>query len=487
MGFQPHIRTAIEQNYNLKIKSSKPGPRQRMAETYILDNDRGDRFFCKLIRKPLLIPQVERSLPVLQEMYDRGMTNTAPPVKGVSGFSTPVKEGIVVLFNYISAPQSETYSLYEFGRLMARIHEMTAEITTEIHREDFSGRDKINFEEYFGQAASACQADSAAAMLNEVLRRHERDIRAYVREFQRLCEVARAGDVDLVMTHGDAPGNVLVKSHDDLVLIDWDEIELAPAERDNWILDEFPEYMQGYRSVRPDYTINPDLRAFCILKYFFRSLNYYFEIIGDQNLPEKDRLQWVEDLETNLLTGWMTLKLKQVIDRASDVQITNSQTDFRIREFKPEDLERLQAICHEAFKPVFQSFREKLGEEIYAINHPGDDREQAEYLSRIAEPGSGADIFVAEVAGTIAGFVTVIFDKDKHVGTLDLNAVDPAFQGQSIGRKLYNHALSHMKQAGMRLAVVSTGGDDSHAPARRAYQKAGFDVVFPNVTMFKRL
>jgi hypothetical protein len=34
---------------------------------------------------------------------------------------------------------------------------------------------------------------------------------------------------------------------------------------------------------------------------------------------------------------------------------------------------------------------------------------------------------------------------------------------------------------------VSTGGDSSHAPARGAYEKAGFDVFLPTLTMFRLL
>ncbi|MEM9257441.1 MAG: GNAT family N-acetyltransferase, partial [Pseudomonadota bacterium] len=37
------------------------------------------------------------------------------------------------------------------------------------------------------------------------------------------------------------------------------------------------------------------------------------------------------------------------------------------------------------------------------------------------------------------------------------------------------------KMAGMRVATVATGGDPSHLPARKAYEKAGFNVQIPSV------
>jgi hypothetical protein len=52
---------------------------------------------------------------------------------------------------------------------------------------------------------------------------------------------------------------------------------------------------------------------------------------------------------------------------------------------------------------------------------------------------------------------------------------------------MYCHALECMKDAGMKVATVATGGDASHAPARRAYRKAGFDAEVPSVWMCRRL
>ena len=37
------------------------------------------------------------------------------------------------------------------------------------------------------------------------------------------------------------------------------------------------------------------------------------------------------------------------------------------------------------------------------------------------------------------------------------------------------------------LAALGTGGDPSHAPARRACEKAGFDRAIPGVTYYKGL
>jgi hypothetical protein len=46
---------------------------------------------------------------------------------------------------------------------------------------------------------------------------------------------------------------------------------------------------------------------------------------------------------------------------------------------------------------------------------------------------------------------------------------------------MYNFVLVQMRDAGMNAAVVTTGGDDAHAPAERAYEEAGFSGPVPSV------
>jgi GNAT superfamily N-acetyltransferase len=64
--------------------------------------------------------------------------------------------------------------------------------------------------------------------------------------------------------------------------------------------------------------------------------------------------------------------------------------------------------------------------------------------------------------------------------------VDPDFQGRGIDAGLIKFALDWMRHAGMSIAMVETGGDPGHGPARRAYEKAGFG-LWPVARYFKKL
>jgi ribosomal protein S18 acetylase RimI-like enzyme len=84
------------------------------------------------------------------------------------------------------------------------------------------------------------------------------------------------------------------------------------------------------------------------------------------------------------------------------------------------------------------------------------------------------------VDATVAGFVNVIFDYESRVGEIYMIAVDPDYQRRGLATLLTQHAISEMRSRGMTLAIVKTGGDPGHAPARATYERNGF-IALPQV------
>lgn len=160
---------------------------------------------------------------------------------------------------------------------------------------------------------------------------------------------------------------------------------------------------------------------------------------------------------------------------------------FLIRTYAPADLPALQAVRAAAFAPVFASFRNIVGPDIAALGLTTAEQEQADLLDSIAKPDCGHSIAVAESGGAIAGFVSWKTDAATKIGEITLNGVHPDHGGKGIGTALYEHALATLKSAGMKLATVGTGGDPSHQPARRAYEKVGFAVHIPSIYMYRKL
>ena len=164
-----------------------------------------------------------------------------------------------------------------------------------------------------------------------------------------------------------------------------------------------------------------------------------------------------------------------------------SRPNVAIRPARADDLSLLEGIRQAAFAPVFTSFRSLLGDDLYDLVQAREDEAQKDLLVSLLAPESGWEVYVAEVAGTVVGFVSIQLNQETQVGEVGLNAVHPKYASKGIGTRMYDFAVSRMTEAGMQAATVATGGDASHAPARRAYEKAGFTVQIPSVWLCRRL
>jgi GNAT superfamily N-acetyltransferase len=151
------------------------------------------------------------------------------------------------------------------------------------------------------------------------------------------------------------------------------------------------------------------------------------------------------------------------------------------------ELPFLEEIRKAAFAPIFASFRAILGNELYDLVQAHEDNAQSELLASLLNPGSNWEVYVAEATGTVAGFMAIRLNQKLQVGEIGLNAASPRHAGKGIGTAIYEFGLKRMKEAGMRAATVATGGDPSHAAARRAYEKAGFSGQIPSVWMCRLL
>ncbi len=152
-----------------------------------------------------------------------------------------------------------------------------------------------------------------------------------------------------------------------------------------------------------------------------------------------------------------------------------------------EDLKAMETIRRKAFQPIFASFRKILGDTIYETAQLPEDLAQEGLLKSYFNEDSFWKTWKVLLESKIIAFVAIRLDKQAEVGEIGLNAVDPDFSGQGIGTEIYHFAVREMKKAGMKVATLATGGDPSHLPARKAYQKAGFTVQIPSVWMCQEL
>ena len=158
-----------------------------------------------------------------------------------------------------------------------------------------------------------------------------------------------------------------------------------------------------------------------------------------------------------------------------------------IRAFQSGDLPLIQSIRKRAFQPIHDSFRSLVGEDVFGLEFSDWDQVQEDYLTSICATNSAKELYVATEDEAVVGFIGLSMNHASRRGEIDLNAVDPEHQGKGIGEFMYKFAVQRMREAGMKVVKVSTGADSSHSQARRAYEKAGFGVFIPSITLYQRL
>lgn len=159
--------------------------------------------------------------------------------------------------------------------------------------------------------------------------------------------------------------------------------------------------------------------------------------------------------------------------------------DAHIRPYQPQDEEAVVALSLRAWAPVFDSMERVLGTELSARLR-GDWRDHQSRAVRDTLSNSAATVWVSEVHGDVVGFVAATLDREPSIGEIWMLAVDPDEQERGIGTALTNHATEWLRESGMKVAMVETGGDTGHAPARRVYDKAEYTLM-PVARYFKAL
>lgn len=160
---------------------------------------------------------------------------------------------------------------------------------------------------------------------------------------------------------------------------------------------------------------------------------------------------------------------------------------MRIREWTENDAERVMAITAAAWQPVYNGYLQAMGPDIFHTIHADwVERKQRGVLSSCRKE-NGVSVYVVEIDGDVAAFIGYRLETERQVGVIWDNAVDPAYQGRGIAAEMYRFVLKRMREQGMKVASVQTGGDDAHIPARKSYEKAGFTAVIPSVRYYMSL
>jgi ribosomal protein S18 acetylase RimI-like enzyme len=145
--------------------------------------------------------------------------------------------------------------------------------------------------------------------------------------------------------------------------------------------------------------------------------------------------------------------------------------------FERAQLGEVVDLSLRAWAPVFASMERAMLPEVFRAFYRGDWQGAQRRAVEAACTDPDLHVWVAREASRVAGFAALKLHPDDQMGEIYMIAVDPDFQRRGIAMRLTRHALDWFQQSGMSIAMVETGGDPGHGPARATYEAAGFRLL----------
>jgi spectinomycin phosphotransferase len=305
---EDQLQACLQDQYDLYPGTLEYLPRGHdySAGVYRVVNEQGTAYLLKATARPLYEP----GLLVPRYLRDQEITSVVAPFPTRSGaLWTKLDDWTVIVYPWISGDSSITgmtnEQWKEAGSIFKQIHSVRLQPDNfpALRKETFDpagySRWVRTFEiqhlysQYGGSdAARAFRASWAA---------HQSDIHKGVTSLEKLSEMLQSREFKNVTCHADLhPANLLRDQHGRVFVIDWDEVMLAPKERDFIFIRE-PQagaFWEGYGKTEIDWML----------------LSYY--------LWERVVQDWIEDARNVCFKDDLTEENKTDIAQSFDESLT---------------------------------------------------------------------------------------------------------------------------------------------------------------------
>lgn len=253
-----------------------------------LTNDNGKKLFLKIYSKRKEEAHLYNSTPeslrnnclVLSRLRIKYNIRQMPEIIKTSAgeYLDEFDNFMLVILHYIegSNPRYEPNELQsiKLATILSDLHMVPIVDFPEIVYETFDIDFAMGFRKWL-DIKSVHGREEMRPML-EKLATHKAYIERALSSLEKLCAYFKSAPLDLVLTHGDAHHFNVLQTTNDLYLIDWDDVKIAPRERDLWHY-EFTPLTVDYSDLNPKFVLNRDLCAYYRTQRFLDDLRIYIE------------------------------------------------------------------------------------------------------------------------------------------------------------------------------------------------------------------
>ena len=306
---QERLLACLQEQYDIAAVTLEYLPRGHdySAGVYRVVSLQGTAYLLKTTARPLYEP----GLLVPRYLRDQGIAAVVAPLPARSGaLWTKLEDWTVIVYPWISGDSNfegmTNEQWKETGSIFKQIHSVRLQpgIFPALRKETFDpveyARWVHDFEAHHLHMKHV-ESESARA-LHASWVAHQSVIHPAVTSLERLAEVLQSRELKNVISHADLhPANLLRDQHGGVFVIDWDEVMLAPKERDFIFIRE-PQagaFWEGYGQVEIDWML----------------LSYY--------LWERVVQDWIEDARNVCFRDDLTEENKADIARTFDKSLSD--------------------------------------------------------------------------------------------------------------------------------------------------------------------
>jgi len=262
---EEHLRACLQDQYGLTsvLLEFLPVGHDYDAGVYHVVSVQGRAYLLKVTSRLLYEP----SCLVPAYLRDQGITSIVAPVPTTSGaLWTKLGEWTVILYPWIDGESSLTgmtnAQWKEVGSIFRQIHQVRLPPVgfESLRKERF---DPTEYARWIGtfeaqHAQDQSRASASQRALRSSWKAHQSTIHMAVTNLQKLAEVLQSRTFPYVICHADLHARNLIRDRAGHVfVIDWDEVMLAPKERDFiFIRKPYAEaFFQGYADGEIDWSL----------------------------------------------------------------------------------------------------------------------------------------------------------------------------------------------------------------------------------------
>jgi Ser/Thr protein kinase RdoA (MazF antagonist) len=304
---EEELKHLIRSKYDIDVEKLHFVPLGEVAYSYVVQTSTMT-YFAKLYESNNLtkkgIHNLETSMNAVSQLNEKGeiKQTISPILNSDNEFRIVFKNYSLILMSYIEGETvSEKLSktekfLTQLGELLAKIHNTTNGLELkhiklfEINL-DFKKDLLLSIKE-----ATACTVskDKNFNKLQKLIKSNIDYILPSLVYLEELAEnLKQEGKFDLVICHTDPNrNNIIINNKEQIHLIDWDGIALAPFERDIWFYineKHHESFIDGYTRIRDVTCINEDLVVYLFYHRVLDDLTDWiyrilFEDIGKEQM-----------------------------------------------------------------------------------------------------------------------------------------------------------------------------------------------------------